>query len=100
MKKRRKNEEMKLGDLLKSFVDENKLDKKGLNEVKVKDVWNNQMGPAIQKYTTGLKLKNDTLFVQLSSSVLREELSYGKEKIIRNLNEAMGQKLISKLILR
>jgi len=100
MKKRRKNEEMKLGDLLKSFVDENKLDKKGLNEVKVRDVWNNQMGPAIQKYTTGLKLKNDTLFVQLSSSVLREELSYGKEKIIRNLNEAMGQKLISKLILR
>jgi len=100
MKKRRKNEEMKLGDLLKSFVDENKLDKKGLNQVKVRDVWNSQMGPAIQKYTTGLKLKNDTLFVQLSSSVLREELSYGKEKIIRNLNEEMGQDLISKLVLR
>ncbi|CAL65767.1 DUF721 domain-containing protein [Christiangramia forsetii] len=100
MKKKRKNEEMKLGDLLKSFVDENKLDKKGLNEVKVRDVWNNQMGPAIEKYTTGLKLKNDTLFVQLSSSVLREELSYGKEKIIRNLNEAMGRDLISKLVLR
>lgn len=99
MKKRRKNEEMKLGDLLKSFVDENKLDK-GLDQVKIRDVWNNQMGPAIEKYTTGLKLKNDTLFVQLSSSVLREELSYGKEKIIRNLNEEMGKELISKLVLR
>lgn len=99
MKKRRKNEEMKLGDLLKSFVDENKLDK-GLNQVKIRDVWNNQMGPAIEKYTTGLKLKNNTLFVQLSSSVLREELSYGKEKIIRNLNEEMGQELVSKLVLR
>lgn len=99
MKKRRKNEEMKLGDLLKSFVDENKLDK-GLNQVKIRDVWNNQMGPAIEKYTTDLKLKNNTLFVQLSSSVLREELSYGKEKIIRNLNEEMGQDLISKLVLR
>lgn len=99
MKKKRKNEEMKLGDLLKSFVDENKLDK-GLNQVKIRDVWNHQMGPAIEKYTTGLKLKNDTLFVQLSSSVLREELSYGKEKIIRNLNEEMGHELISKLVLR
>ena len=98
--KKRKNEEMKLGDLLKSFVNENKLDKKGLNQVKVRDVWNSQMGPAIQKYTTGLKLKNETLFVQLSSSVLREELSYGKEKIIRNLNEEIGQELISKLVLR
>jgi len=100
MKKRRKNEEMVLGDLLKSFVGENKLDPKGLNQVQIREVWNNQMGPAIAKYTTGLKLKHDTLFVQLSSSVLREELSYGKEKIIRNLNEEMNQELVKKLVLR
>jgi len=36
----------------------------------------------------------------LSSSVLREELSYGKEKIIRNLNEEMNQELVRKLVLR
>ncbi len=99
MMKKRKNEEMKLSDLLKSFVDENKLDK-GLNQVKIKEVWNNQMGPAIEKYTTGIKLKNDVLYIQLSSSVLREELSYGKEKIIRIMNEEMGKDLISKLVLR
>ncbi len=98
--KRRNNEEMKLSDLLKNFVDENKLDKKGLDQVKVRDVWNNQMGPAIQKYTTNIKLKNDVLYVQLSSSVLREELSYGKQKIIRILNEEMGKDLIHKLVLR
>ncbi len=97
--KRRKNEEMKLSDLLKSFVDENKLDK-GLNQVKVRDIWNSQMGPAIEKYTTGIKLKNEVLYVQLSSSVLREELSYGKEKIIRILNEELGKELISKIVLR
>ncbi|MCM4154449.1 DUF721 domain-containing protein [Gramella sp. AN32] len=97
--RKRKNEEMKLGDLLKSFVDENKLDK-GLDQVKVKDVWEQQMGPAIKKYTTSLKLKNGILYVELSSSVLREELSYGKEKIIKILNEEMGKQLINKLILR
>lgn len=97
--KRRKNEEMKLSDLLKSFVDENKLNK-GLNEVKIRDVWNNQMGPAIEKYTTQIKLKNNVLYVQLSSSVLREELSYGKEKIIRIMNEEMGEEVINKLVLR
>lgn len=90
---------MKLSDLLKSFVDENKLNK-GLNEVKVRDVWNNQMGPAIEKYTTQIKLKNDVLYVQLSSSVLREELSYGREKIIRIMNEEMGEEIIQKLVLR
>ncbi|MCM8568354.1 DUF721 domain-containing protein [Gramella jeungdoensis] len=97
--KKRKNEEMKLSDLLKSFVDENKLEK-GLNQVKIRDVWNGQMGPAIEKYTTGIKLKNEVLYVQLSSSVLREELSYGKEKIIRILNEEMGEEIITKLVLR
>lgn len=97
--KKRKNEEMQLGDLLKSFVDENKLDK-GLNQIKIRDVWNSQMGPAIEKYTTAITLKKDILYVQLSSSVLREELSYGKEKIIKNLNEEMGKELISKLVLR
>lgn len=91
---------MKLSDLLKTFVDENKLDKKGLDQVKIRDIWNNQMGPAIEKYTTNIKLKNEVLYVQLSSSVLREELSYGKEKIIRILNEEMGKELIHKLVLR
>lgn len=90
---------MKLSDLLKSFVDENKLNK-GLNEVKIRDVWNSQMGPAIEKYTTQIKLKNSVLYVQLSSSVLREELSYGREKIIRIMNEEMGEEVINKLVLR
>lgn len=99
MSKKRNNEEMKLSDLLKNFVDDNKLDK-GLNQVKIREVWNSQMGPAIQKYTTGIQLKNETLYVQLSSSVLREELSYGREKIIRMMNEEMGKEIVSKLILR
>jgi hypothetical protein len=58
------------------------------------------MGPAIEKYTTAIKLQNETLFVQLSSSVLREELSYGKEKIINMLNRELGKDLIKKLVLR
>ena len=90
---------MKLSDALADFVSTNKL-QTGLDKVNARDVWNQQMGPAIAKYTTSLKLEGSTLYVQLSSSVLREELSYGKEKIIRMLNEALGKDLIQKLILR
>ena len=99
MKKRRTNENMSIGDVLKDFVSSSKLEQ-GLDKVNVREVWNREMGPAIQKYTTGLKLQNDTLYVQLSSSVLREELSYGKEKIIKMLNEELGKDLIQKLVLR
>ncbi|MDN3594719.1 MULTISPECIES: DUF721 domain-containing protein [Zunongwangia] len=96
---KRNNENLSIGDVLKDFVEKNNLEK-GLDKVHVRDAWNKQMGPAIQKYTTAIKLQGTTLFVQLSSSVLREELSYGKEKIVKMLNEELGKKLIEKLVLR
>jgi len=97
--KKRMNENMKMSEALESFVSSNKL-QKGLDKVNVKDVWNEQMGPGIVKYTTAIKLEGSTLFIQLSSSVLREELGYGREKIIKMLNEALKKDLISKLVLR
>lgn len=96
---KRNNEHIKLSDALQDFVSHNKL-QTGLDKVNARDIWNQQMGPAIEKYTTSLKLEGSTLYVQLSSSVLREELSYGKEKIIRILNEHLGKELIKKLVLR
>lgn len=97
--KKRNNENLSISDVLKEFVDHNKL-QQGLDKVNVRDVWNCQMGPAIEKYTTAIKLQGNTLHVQLSSSVLREELSYGKEKIMRMLNQELGKELITKIVLR
>ncbi|MBQ4822683.1 DUF721 domain-containing protein [Aquimarina sp. MMG016] len=96
---KRQNEHQSLSEVLKDFVADNKL-QKGLDKVEVRDVWEQIMGPAITKYTQSIKLERSTLFIQLTSSVLREELSYGKEKIISNLNEGLGKELIKKLVLR
>ncbi|GAA0727340.1 DUF721 domain-containing protein [Aquimarina litoralis] len=96
---RRQNDHLSISDVLKEFVSENRL-QKGLDKVEVKDVWEQIMGPAITKYTREIRLDRETLYVELTSSVLREELSYGKEKIISNLNEALGRSLIKKLVLR
>lgn len=96
---KRNNDNIKLSEGLREFVSKNKL-QTGLDKINVKDVWNEQMGPAIQKYTTTIKLQGSTLYVQLSSSVLREELSYGKEKIVKMMNEELGKELITKLVLR
>ena len=88
-----------LRDVLGSFVEKNKL-QTGIDKVNVADAWRDIMGPAITKYTTQIKLDKDKLFVQLSSSVLREELGYGKEKIVRNLNEEQGKEVIKTIVLR
>ena len=43
----------------------------------------NLMGNGVNNYTHSVSLRRGTLFVELTSSVLREELSYGKLKIIK-----------------
>ncbi|HET8753570.1 MAG TPA: DUF721 domain-containing protein [Salinimicrobium sp.] len=96
---KRNNEHISIGEALQDFVEKNKL-QKGLDKVHVREVWNSQMGPAIEKYTTAIKLEKNTLYIQLSSSVLREELSYGKDRIVKMLNEELGRDLIQKLVLR
>lgn len=96
---KRHAENISIGDALKEFIQTNRLEK-GLDGVNAKMAWKKMMGVAISKYTTDVRLDGDTLHVQLSSSVLREELSYGKEKIIKLLNEELGKDLIKKLVLR
>jgi hypothetical protein len=96
---KRQNDSFKIDDLMKSFVKENKLEK-GLDKVNVEAAWRAMMGNGVNTYTTSVKLHKDVLYVELSSSVLREELSYGKDKIIAMLNESLGKNLITKLILR
>lgn len=96
---KRQGEHSTLGDILKDFISTGKLEK-GLNKVSAEEAWHEVMGDVISKYTTQVVLEGETLYVQLSSSVLREELSYGKEKIIRLLNEALAKELIKKLVLR
>lgn len=96
---KRFNETNSLSDALKDFVETNKL-QKGLDKVNVADAWTRLMGNGVNNYTTAIKLDRDTLYVQLSSSVLREELSYGKTKIIDMLNEELGKEVVKKLVLR
>ena len=96
---KRHNEHLKIGDAIKEFVETNKL-QSGLDKVNVREAWEQMMGNGVNHYTTAVKLEHDTLYVQLSSSVLREELSYGRDKIINMINEALGKETVKKLVLR
>lgn len=96
---KRNNDILNLQDVLKEFVTENKLET-GLDKVQVRDAWAKLMGNGISNYTSDIQLKRDTLYIQLTSSALREELSYGKEKIIKMINEELGKDIVNKIVLR
>ena len=96
---KRFNEESPIGDVLKQFISQNKLEA-GMDVVNVRDAWKNLMGNGVNNYTTEIQLKGSTLYVALSSAVLREELSYGKDKIIKMINEELRKDLVQTLVLR
>ena len=99
MAKKRRAENITIGDALKQYIGNGKL-AQGLDQVNVKDAWFKVMGSGVAGYTTNVILERDVLFVSLSSSVLREELSYGKSKIVRMINEELGKALVDKVVLR
>jgi len=85
---KRENESNRLKDLIPRMLEDNKL-KKGMDRMLVKETWDKVMGPGIANYTQDVTLKNNALIIKLSSSALREELNYGKEKILKMMDEAM-----------
>lgn len=95
---KRQNDFQSMQDLMKTVIQENNLTR-GMQQILVTEAWAKIMGKGVVSYTSGLNLRGNVLYIQLKSAVLREELSYGKDKIIKMLNEELGENLISKIVL-
>ena len=96
---RRVSNEGSIGDVLKQFIEKNKL-QSGMDKIDVEEAWKSLMGNGVNSYTKEVVLKGTTLYVSLTSAVLREELSYGKQKIIKMINEELGKEVIKDVVLR
>lgn len=95
----RLRDQLVVKDVLQTMISGYNLEK-GFDKINVKEAWSRLLGPGVDAHTSEVYLQNNRLFVSFSSSVLREELSYGKEKIIRMLNEDLGKELIRELIFK
>lgn len=66
-------------------------------EVSLNKAWERLMGESIANRTKRLRLKEGILYIHLNSSALREELSYGREKIRQRMNGFLGRDLIDEV---
>lgn len=96
---KRTSNESPISDVLKEFIEKNNL-QAGMDKIDVQDAWKSLMGNGVNSYTKEVVLKGTTLYVALTSAVLREELSYGKQKIIKMINEEIGKEVIKDVVLR
>ena len=95
----KRNNTEQIGDVLRKFLRQEGLESP-LNEFRLVEAWKDVVGPTIYRYTTNLYIKNQTLFVHLSSSVLRQELQMQREALVRHLNNQVGAQVIVNIIFR
>lgn len=96
---KRLNNESPIGDILKEIIQTNKL-QPGMDQIDVKEAWRKLMGNGVNSYTKNVLLKGTTLYVELTSSVLREELNHGKSKIITMINEELRRDVVKSVVLK
>ncbi|KRP09244.1 MAG: hypothetical protein ABR94_07655 [Sphingobacteriales bacterium BACL12 MAG-120802-bin5] len=94
----RRSNEQDIGEVLKDFFKAFKIDGK-VNEIRIKEVWEEVMGKTMARYTSDVRLHNGQLKVFINSAPLKHELTYNKDVIIQRINEAFGEEIVNKLII-
>ena len=95
----KRNNAEPIGKLIQQFLRQESLESP-LNEQRLLDAWPQILGPAIASYTKELYIRNQILYVHLTSAALRQELMMGRELLVRNLNQKGGATVITNIIFR
>ena len=88
-----------VGDIIRKLMKNPKLADK-MDELDALDVWKELIGDNLQKFVVGAKIYKGDLYVKLSSSVLRNELSYKKSELKEEINHKLGKEIVKEIILK
>lgn len=88
-----------MGDALKDFMNKSRM-KPRLNEVRIKENWEQIMGKTISRYTENVQLIDGKLLISTSVAPLKQELSYSKDKIIKLVNDMLGEPVVREVVIR
>lgn len=95
----KRNNTEQVGEVIRKFLRQEGLESP-LNEYRLVEAWRDVVGPTIYKYTTNIYIKNQTLFVHFSSSVIRQELQMQRAMLVKHLNARVGAQVIVDIIFR
>jgi len=95
----RKSKTIKVDQLINQILKEQKLDVK-LKEVQLINSWEKVIGKTVARATTGIFIKNQVLYVQIRSSVIRNEIMLVREGLTNALNREVGAQVIKGIVLR
>lgn len=83
---------------VQNFLEAMGIDQK-MHEASVLAKWEEIMGGAVERRTEKKYIKNRVLYVELNSSVMRDELMRDRTKIIEKINKVAGIDIIDSIYL-
>ncbi|MDR2937052.1 MAG: DUF721 domain-containing protein [Rikenellaceae bacterium] len=96
----RRTAPVSIGQLLDEFFGSDTHHGRMLAEARAIDLWPTVVGPRAAAVTTRAHVRNGRMTVYLSSSVLRHEIFMQRTSIASRLNNALGQNVITAIIVK
>jgi len=88
-----------LSNVMRKILKNPKLSKR-LNNIKIIEIWNELIGNNLEKYVLDSKVYKGKLFIKLKSSTLRNEFTYKKSELLKQINNRFGKQVIDDIIFK
>lgn len=88
-----------ISEIIQEFLKKNNM-KGRLDETTITQKWEEVIGKPMAKYTKKVYVSKGVLYVEVTSSVARNELVMNRSVLIERLNEITGSETIKEIIFR
>lgn len=95
----RRSKTQSLAEVIGEYVSEMNIERK-LKEVSVVESWESLVGRVIASKTSSVRFRGGKLYVQLKSSVVRNELHMVRDSLRAKINERAGEEIVKEILLR
>lgn len=95
----KRNNAEQIGMLIRQYMRQVGLESP-LNEYRLIQAWRDVLGSGVAAYTSDLFIKNQTLYVHITSPVIRQELMMRRDQIKNDLNTHVGAQVIANIVFR
>ena len=88
-----------LSTIMRKILKNPKLSKR-LDNIKIIEIWNELIGSNLEKYVLDSKVYKGKLYIKLKSSTLRNEFTYKKNELLKQINNRFGKQVIDDIVFK
>jgi hypothetical protein len=95
----RKSNQQSIGAIIIKLLKNQKLEGR-LKELDVLKLSKELLGKNLMKYISNLSFRKGILVIKMKSAVVRNELSYQKNEILKKINQKTAKEIVKEIILK